>query len=110
MIWYAYNDGSDKVSTMFAESLSGLDHCGSAKVTLDGKLSWNIAQTQLATGDFNGDGYDDLAALRKQDTSIQTWTWNWSGADATFKGGVAGWTAPTSTYPYEPMKLVTPYN
>ncbi|KPI32153.1 Curculin domain protein (mannose-binding) lectin [Actinobacteria bacterium OV320] len=110
MIWYAYNDGSDKVSTMFAESLSGLDQFGSAKVTLDGKLSWNIAQTQLATGDFNGDGYDDLAALRKQDTSIQTWTWNWSGADSTFKGGVAGWTAPTSTYPYEPMKLVTPYN
>ncbi|MGW0871750.1 FG-GAP-like repeat-containing protein [Streptomyces sp. NPDC002740] len=110
MIWYAYNDGSDKVSTMLAESLSGQDQFGSAKVTLDGKLSWNIAQTQLATGDFNGDGYDDLAALRKQDTAIQTWTWNWSAADSTFKGGVAGWTAPTSTYPYEPMKLVIPYN
>ncbi|GGR90355.1 hypothetical protein GCM10010269_31860 [Streptomyces humidus] len=108
MIWYDYDDGSDRVSTMFAESLK--DQFGSAKVTLDGKKSWDIKATQLATGDFNGDGYDDLAALRKQDTSIQTWTWNWSGADAAFKGGVAGWTAPTSTYPYEPMKLVTPYN
>lgn len=110
MIWYDYADGSDKVSTMFAESIKGADQFGSAKVTLDGKKSWDINATQLATGDFNGDGYDDLAALRKQDSSVQTWTWTWSAADSTFKGGLAGWTAPTSTYPYEPMKLVTPYN
>ncbi|WP_107487722.1 FG-GAP-like repeat-containing protein [Streptomyces sp. yr375] len=108
MIWYDYDDGTDRVSTMLAVSEPG--QFGSAKVTLDGKKSWDIKQTQLATGDFNGDGYDDLAALRKQDTSIQTWTWNWSAADGAFKGGLAGWTAPAGVYPYDPMKLVIPYN
>jgi hypothetical protein len=109
MIWYAYNDGSDKVSTMFAESLSGKNQFGSAKVTLDGKVSWDINQTQLATGDFNGDGHDDLAALRQQNGTVQTWTWNWSVPDATFEGGLAGWSASSGSYPYEPMKLVKPY-
>ncbi|MFH8804893.1 FG-GAP-like repeat-containing protein [Streptomyces sp. NPDC017936] len=110
MIWYAYNDGSDKVSTMFAESLDGKNQFGSAKVTLDAKLSWDINQTQLATGDYNGDGHDDLAALRQQNGTVQTWTWNWSGPDATFKGGLAGWTAQSSSWPYEAMKIVKPYN
>ncbi|MEU7099442.1 FG-GAP-like repeat-containing protein [Streptomyces longwoodensis] len=110
MIWYAYDDGSDRVSTMFAESVSGQDQFGSAKVTLDGKASWDIKQTQLTTGDFNGDGHDDLAALRQSNGSIQTWTWNWYAPDSTFKGGLAGWTAPATNWPYEPMDLIIPYN
>ncbi|MFI6032903.1 FG-GAP repeat protein [Streptomyces sp. NPDC051315] len=107
---YAYNDGSDKVPTMFAASVAGQNQFGSAKVTLDAELSWDINQTQLATGDFNGDGHDDLAALRQQNSTVQTWTWNWSGPDATFKGGLAGWTDSSTSWPYEPMRLVKPYN
>lgn len=38
------------------------------------------------------------------------WTWNWSGPDATFKGGVPDWSAPATSWPYEPMKIVEPYN
>ncbi|MFF0063361.1 FG-GAP-like repeat-containing protein [Streptomyces sp. NPDC005279] len=109
-LWYDYNDGSDKVSTMLAESIPGKNRFGSAKLTLDSKPgNWDITKSQLLTGDFNGDGRDDLAALRLNNNTIQTYTWT-AAENTMFNVGRPGWNAPTTSWPYNPITLLTPYN
>ncbi|GKQ41782.1 FG-GAP repeat protein [Streptomyces sp. A012304] len=77
-------------------------------LAVTGSPDWDQAVPH--TGDFNGDGHDDLAALRQQNGTVQTRTWNWSILDATFKGGVAGWSAPATSWPYAPMRIAKPCN
>lgn len=59
-VWYDYSDGSDKLHTFLAKSDGGFATPFSSFQRTDG---WTAANMKFATGDFNGDGRDDLGAL-----------------------------------------------
>ncbi|WP_406401444.1 FG-GAP-like repeat-containing protein [Streptomyces sp. NBC_00879] len=111
LLWYDYADGSDKTSTILFEKIDGKDRFGSAKVTLNsapGNL--DVKRLQIVTGDYDGDGRDDLAALNHQaDGGVKMWTWT-ARHDAMFNGGKAGWTAPASSWVYDSTTLFNTYN
>lgn len=89
LVWYAYDDGSDRTSTMLFEKIDGKNKFGSAKVTLDGTKNYDVARLKMVTGDYNGDGRDDLAVMNHQaDNSVQMITWT-AKADSMFNGGLA---------------------
>ncbi|MFE2592270.1 FG-GAP-like repeat-containing protein [Streptomyces anthocyanicus] len=110
LVWYDYPDGSDKTSTMLSERVSGKDRFGSAKVTLSsppGNL--DVTRMQFLTGDYDGDGRDDLATLNHQaDGTVKMWTWT-ARPDAMFNGGIAGWSAPASSWAFGSAQFFTTY-
>ncbi|TBO60955.1 DNRLRE domain-containing protein [Streptomyces kasugaensis] len=59
--WYAYSDGSDVLFTLTADVRGGFNHPFGSLTQPAGW--WDVAQSKFVTGDFNGDGRDDLAAL-----------------------------------------------
>ncbi|WP_217254109.1 trypsin-like serine protease [Streptomyces sp. AC602_WCS936] len=110
LIWYAYPDGSDKAWTMLSGEADGTDRFGSAKVTLaspPGNLDVN--RMRFVTGDYDGDGRDDLATLNHQaDGTVKMWTWT-ARPDAMFNGGRAGWSAPASSWAFGSAEFFTTY-
>lgn len=60
--WYDYRNGDDKLFTFLANSGGGFAAPVSsfARTEADG---WVVERMKLATGDFNGDGRDDLGVL-----------------------------------------------
>ncbi|MFC8424456.1 FG-GAP-like repeat-containing protein [Streptomyces sp. NPDC057236] len=61
-VWYDYDNGDDKLFTLLARADGGFSsHFSSFERTeADG---WDVKRMKFATGDFDGDGRDDLAAL-----------------------------------------------
>ncbi|MFC7897187.1 FG-GAP-like repeat-containing protein, partial [Streptomyces sp. NPDC057381] len=110
LIWYAYPDGSDKAWTMLSGEADGTDRFGSAKVTLaspPGNL--DVDRMRFLTGDYDGDGRDDLATLNHQaDGVVKMWTWT-ARPDAMFNGGRAGWSAPASSWAFGSAEFFTTY-
>ncbi|MEH0396258.1 FG-GAP-like repeat-containing protein [Streptomyces sp. NPDC019826] len=111
LVWYDYTDGSDKTSTMLSEKVDGKDRFGSAKLTLNsppGNL--DVSRMQFVTGDYNGDGRDDLATMVHQaDGTVKMWTWT-ARADTLFNGGLAGWSAPASSWAFASARFFSAYN
>ncbi|MEU1439351.1 FG-GAP-like repeat-containing protein [Streptomyces sp. NPDC005786] len=58
--WYNYGDGSDKLFTFTANIKGGFNYPFSSFYRADG---WNVARMKFATGDYNGDGRDDIGAM-----------------------------------------------
>ncbi|WP_107490262.1 FG-GAP-like repeat-containing protein [Streptomyces wuyuanensis] len=112
IIWYDYADGSDKVSTILAESVEGQDKFGSAFVSLAASPgSWDITRSQLVIGDYNGDGRDDIGAMHHQpDGSVKMWTWTARATDNKFNGALASWTYTDSQWVYASTRFFKPYN
>ncbi|MEU2346772.1 FG-GAP-like repeat-containing protein [Streptomyces sp. NPDC013082] len=110
LVWYSYDDGADRTSTMLFEKVDGKDKFGSAKVTLDGAKTYDVARLQMVTGDYNGDGRDDLAVMNhRADNSVQMITWT-AKADAMFNGGLIGWTSNPGAWSFATTKLLRSYN
>nr|WP_311137207.1 FG-GAP-like repeat-containing protein [Streptomyces sp. I6] len=110
LIWYDYADGSDKTSTMLFEKVDGQNRFGSAKLTLNSSGGFDVKRLQLATGDYNGDGRDDLAIMNHQsDDAVKMWTWT-ARPDALFNGGQAGWASNPGAWVYTSTKLVNTYH
>ncbi|MFE3329867.1 FG-GAP-like repeat-containing protein [Streptomyces sp. NPDC059176] len=110
LIWYDYADGSDKTSTMLFEKVDGQNKFGSAKLTLNSSGGFDVKRLQLVTGDFNGDGRDDLALMNHQsDDAVKMWTWT-ARPDALFNGGQAGWASNPGAWTYASTKLVNTYH
>lgn len=64
---------------------------------------------QFLTGDYDGDGRDDLATLNHQaDGTVKMWTWT-ARPDAMFNGGIAGWSAPASSWVFGSAQFFTTY-
>lgn len=59
-VWYDYADGSDKVFTFLARPDGDFAHPFSSWHRDTG---WTFANMKLTSGDHNGDGRDDLAAM-----------------------------------------------
>ncbi|MEU6955516.1 FG-GAP-like repeat-containing protein [Streptomyces sp. NPDC045714] len=110
LVWYSYDDGADHTSTMLFEKVDGKNKFGSAKVTLDGAKTYDVARMQMVTGDYNGDGRDDLAVMNhRADNSVQMITWT-AKADAMFNGGLIGWTSNPGAWSFATTKLLRSYN
>ncbi|MFD7333907.1 trypsin-like serine protease [Streptomyces sp. NPDC059872] len=60
-VWYDYADGSDKLFTFLAKPDGGF----AAPVASFAKPAgnWSVENMKFATGDYNGDGRDDLGVL-----------------------------------------------
>ncbi|MCZ7456145.1 hypothetical protein [Streptomyces sp. WMMC940] len=64
----------------------------------------------MTTGDYNGDGRDDLAILNHQtDNAVKMWTWT-ARPDALFNGGQAGWASNPGAWAYTSTTLVNTYH
>ncbi|MGW7090484.1 FG-GAP-like repeat-containing protein [Streptomyces sp. NPDC054874] len=110
LVWYSYDDGADRTSTMLFEKVDGKNKFASAKVTLDGAKNYDVARMQMVTGDYNGDGRDDLAVMNhRADNSVQMITWT-AKADAIFNGGLIGWTSNPGAWSFATTKLLRSYN
>ncbi|MGA5422391.1 FG-GAP-like repeat-containing protein [Streptomyces lavendulocolor] len=110
LVWYSYDDGADRTSTMLFEKVDGKNKFGSAKVTLDGAKNYDVARIKMVTGDYNGDGRDDLAIMNhRADDKVQMITWT-AKSDAMFNGGLAGWTSNAGAWSFSTTKLFSSYN
>lgn len=89
-VWYAYGDGSDKLFTMLANSEGGFGgHFSSFQRAPED--AWYVNRMKFATGDFNGDGRDDLAALYGyRDGRVKLMYWA-GRTDGGFAEPVHGW-------------------
>ncbi|WEH29047.1 FG-GAP-like repeat-containing protein [Streptomyces sp. AM 3-1-1] len=87
-VWYAYDDGSDKLYTLLSDAKGGFTRHFSSFARTDG---YTVERMKFVTGDFNGDGRDDLAALygyATGDVKLLTWT---GKPDGGFNEPVHGW-------------------
>ncbi|PRH79225.1 esterase, partial [Streptomyces solincola] len=110
LVWYAYDDGSDRTSTMLFEKVDGKERFGSATVSLDAAKTYDVARLKMITGDYDGDGRDDLAIMNHaQDDSVRLITWT-ARPDAKFNGGLAGWSSNPGAWSFPTTKLLTTYN
>ncbi len=96
--WYDYADGSDGVHTLVT--------LGDTNGTFDAPFeAWSAApgnytyqNMQLTSGDYNGDGRDDLGAMYfHTDGTVKMLTWL-SNTDGTFNDATASWNAPAGQW------------
>ncbi|MFC5767418.1 FG-GAP-like repeat-containing protein [Actinacidiphila bryophytorum] len=59
-VWYSYPTGEDTLFTFTANVQGGFNAPFSSWTSANG---WNVSESKLTTGDFNGDGRDDIGAL-----------------------------------------------
>ncbi|MDN3297884.1 FG-GAP-like repeat-containing protein [Streptomyces ficellus] len=70
--WYDYTGGKDTLFTFTANARGGF---GTPVTGWSADNSWTAAMAKYVTGDFNGDGRDDLAALYDYaGGSVKMWT------------------------------------
>jgi hypothetical protein len=87
-VWYDYSDGSDKLHTFLAKPDGGFSAPFSSFQRTTG---WVAAHMKFVTGDYNGDGRDDLAALYGYGTGeVKLFTFP-TTPDGGFGEPVAGW-------------------
>ncbi|WP_241990010.1 MULTISPECIES: FG-GAP-like repeat-containing protein [unclassified Streptomyces] len=106
--WYDYADGHD---TAFSFNPSSTDGKFGNRTEI-----WNVAEgqywrdhMQISTGDYNGDGRDDLGAFYGYDNgTVRTITWT-AKADGTLNEPVKSWTAETG-WAYNRVTLFERYS
>lgn len=86
--WYDYADGHDAIHGFRTNS----DGSFNAPVTAWTRSAggWDWSQMKTTTGDYNGDGTDDVAAAYQYDDGIKLWTWIGKG-NGTFNEPVSSW-------------------
>ncbi len=100
--WYDYGDGHDSVHTFLAEPAGRLKAPSIAWTTAAG--NWTVGQSKRTTGDYNGDGIADLAAVYGYtDGQVKAFTWLGKG-DGTFQNPFSSW-AVTSGWTFSRMDL-----
>ncbi|MEW1551830.1 FG-GAP-like repeat-containing protein [Streptomyces tsukubensis] len=84
--WYDYPNGQDTLFSFIADSRGHF----TGPVRSWTSTTWSASMGKAATGDYNGDGRDDLAVLyRYSATSVKVWTFlatTSGGFDAPFTG------------------------
>ncbi|MEW2296756.1 FG-GAP-like repeat-containing protein [Streptomyces sp. NPDC006743] len=77
-VWYAYADGTTKLWTFTAKTDGTLNTPASSWSAPSG--TWLRTRTKFVTGDFNGDGRDDLSVFYGQgDDSVKTYVFTAAG-------------------------------
>ncbi|MFD3483893.1 FG-GAP-like repeat-containing protein [Streptomyces sp. NPDC058665] len=86
--WYDYADGHDAIHAFRTNS----DGSFNAPVTAWTRSAggWDWSQMKITSGDYNGDGTDDVAAAYQYDDGIKLWTWIGKG-NGTFNEPFSSW-------------------
>ncbi|MGF1343333.1 transglycosylase family protein [Streptomyces flavovirens] len=102
---YGYDDGTVSAFTWIANSSGGFGAPTKSWTVSPG--NWTFESVKLTSGDYNGNGRDDLAAMYDYaDGSAAMFTWL-SDTDGTFLAPRKSWeTAPGNWYP-EHVQLVS---
>ncbi|MCX4734245.1 FG-GAP-like repeat-containing protein [Streptomyces sp. NBC_01363] len=92
-VWYDYADGSDKLFTFLAKPDGGF--ANPVASFSRPKDNWWVENMKFGTGDYNGDGRDDLAVFYTySDKSARLFTFL-AKPDGGFADPVAGWESPS---------------
>ncbi|MEU5087740.1 FG-GAP-like repeat-containing protein [Streptomyces sp. NPDC021356] len=92
-VWYDYADGHDTLHTFLARPDGGFASPFTSFDRASG--NWDVSHMKFTTGDYNGDGRDDLAALYGYATGeVKLFTFP-AKPDGGFADPVAGWNSPT---------------
>ncbi|MEU2496489.1 FG-GAP-like repeat-containing protein [Streptomyces sp. NPDC007883] len=90
--WYDFAGGNDNIYTFLAAADGAVPAPKRGYTSPVG--AWEAKNHKLVTGDFNGDGTGDIAALLGySDTSVKLWTFL-GKPDGTFADPVQGWSSP----------------
>ncbi|MEU6245007.1 FG-GAP-like repeat-containing protein [Streptomyces sp. NPDC047024] len=101
--WYDYSDGHDSLQTLTAAADGTLQQPFQSYASAVG--SWNAANMQFSTGDFNGDGRGDMAALYGySDGSVKLFT-ALGKADGGFEAPSPSWSAAPGGWTARNMTL-----
>lgn len=101
-VWYSYSAGSDTLFTLTSTPGGTFNWPFASFTSPSGWVSTNL---KYVTGDFNGDGRDDLAALANYtDGHVTMFTWL-TDPTGGFQNAVSSWTSTTwgdwnRTHPY----------
>ncbi|WP_151775325.1 FG-GAP-like repeat-containing protein [Streptomyces abyssomicinicus] len=103
VLWYDYVDGSDAAITFTTDATNAFGNRTVAwSTTAD---AFTRTSMQVVTGDYNGDGRDDLGALYgRTDGSVKTYTWT-AKTDGHLNAPV-GSAEKTTGWNYENMSLL----
>ncbi|WP_406422293.1 FG-GAP-like repeat-containing protein [Streptomyces sp. NBC_00873] len=103
--WYDYADGHDAIHT-FATNSDGTFQAPKTAWTVDPDSFWAEHMKRL-TGDYNGDGIGDVAAVYGYDTgAVALFTWTGKG-DGTFNAPFKSWNVAPGSWTFDRM---TPYS
>ncbi|MEV5985222.1 FG-GAP-like repeat-containing protein [Streptomyces sp. NPDC052051] len=108
-VWYDYADGHDVV---IGFTPSGTDGKLGGRTDLWTTPAGNYYREnmQLVTGDFDGDGRDDLATLYGySDGRVKTITWT-AKADGTLNEPAGSWEAAAGNWTFSRVRLIDRYN
>jgi hypothetical protein len=86
--WYDYGDGSDKLFTFIANIRGGFNAPFASFYRPDG---WHSPNMKFATGDYNGDGRDDIATWYGFDNGVTRLYTFISEPSGSFNEPAAGW-------------------
>jgi hypothetical protein len=107
--WYDYGAGHDTVWNFFTSSPDGT-FTGASEAWSAPAESWWKDHMKIVTGDYNGDGRDDLGALYGYDDGREKmFTWI-AKADGTFAWPAAGWESQPENWTFSRVHLIERYN
>ncbi|MFF3981182.1 FG-GAP-like repeat-containing protein [Streptomyces sp. NPDC001828] len=110
-LWYDYADGHDGLSTWFLSGNRDGKLDNARQVWSSGPGNWERNQMKIFTGDFDGDGRDDLACmfhyLSTDISKLFTWT---TKPDGTLNPAAGGYTGNPANWSYGATTLLKPYN
>ncbi|UQA97091.1 FG-GAP-like repeat-containing protein [Streptomyces halobius] len=105
-VFYGYSDGTVKLLTFLTKPNGGFN--APTKQGWESATGWNFDQASVHSGDFNGDGRDDLATWYDYgDGHDSVIGFNPSGPDGTFGNRTELWTVKAGSYYRENMKIAT---
>ncbi|MFG3505585.1 FG-GAP-like repeat-containing protein [Streptomyces sp. NPDC047821] len=91
-LWYDFDAGTDATYTLLANSDGTFNLPMKSYAAAAGM--WEAQYMKFVTGDFNGDGRGDMAALRpSSDTSMKLWT-SLGKTDGGFNTPFSSWSVP----------------
>ncbi|MEU9197548.1 FG-GAP-like repeat-containing protein [Streptomyces hundungensis] len=110
-LWYDYADGHDGLSTWFLSGNRDGKLDNARQVWSSAAGNWERNQMKIFTGDFDGDGRDDIGCmfhyLSTDTTKMFTWT---TKPDGTLNPVLGGWTGTPSNWSYAATTALRPYN
>ncbi|MFI1830741.1 FG-GAP-like repeat-containing protein [Streptomyces sp. NPDC020412] len=92
-VWYDYSDGSDKLWTFTSTTTGGF---ADPAVSWESARGWSQSSAKTVTGDFNGDGRDDLATFYGyEDGSEKLFTFTLTSTPAGSFTASSSWSSTT---------------
>ncbi|MGW8727917.1 FG-GAP-like repeat-containing protein [Streptomyces sp. NPDC055808] len=110
-LWYDFSDGHDGITTYFYDGKRGGKITSSAQAWSSAPGNWDHNHMKITTGDFNGDGLDDIGAMYGySDGTTKMFTWT-TKPDGTLNGAAPGYSFTNpANWSYAANTILRPYN